>query len=125
MKNQHCENCGVHKDMHAGVGCKTFVQPKENKTAEELFHAAFSGLRIQRSNEYKLGVLSHLEYKLGEKPECKCPYEEGSAAFDAFWSGVTESWLILEKNEQQDIANQELAQERGEEAESANEQFNK
>ena len=33
MKNKYCENCGVHKDMHAGVGCKTFVPPKEANPA--------------------------------------------------------------------------------------------
>jgi hypothetical protein len=70
------------------------------KTAKEMFDAAFSGVRTPRSPEYKLGVLSHLQYRLGEKSECKlCPYAEGTAAHDAFWSGVTESWLIIEKNE--------------------------
>jgi hypothetical protein len=69
------------------------------KTAKEMFDAAFSGVRTPRSPEYKLGMLSHLEYRLGEKSECKCPYAEGTAAHDAFWSGVVESWLIIEKNE--------------------------
>lgn len=67
-------------------------------SASELFNRAFSVPRTPRSPEYKAGVLEHMKYRMKESSECRCPHAEGTAAHDAWWSGVTESWIILEAN---------------------------
>lgn len=67
-------------------------------SALELFNRAFSGARTPRSPEYKAGVLAHMKYRMKESDKSNCPYAEGTAQADAWWSGVTESWLILETN---------------------------
>lgn len=65
-------------------------------SASELFNGAFSGARTPRSPEYKAGVLEHMKYRMKESDNANCPYAEGTSQADAWWSGVTESWLILE-----------------------------
>lgn len=67
-------------------------------SASELFEQQFSKPRTPRSPEYKAGVLAHMKYRMKESDDCKCPYAEGTASADAWWSGVTESWLILAAN---------------------------
>ena len=67
-------------------------------SASELFNRAFSGPRTPRSPEYKAGVLAHMKYRMKQSDNANCPYAEGTAQADAWWSGVTESWLILEAN---------------------------
>jgi len=69
------------------------------KTAQQLLDQAFENKsRTARSPEYKAGLLAHMKYRMKETADCRCPHAEGTAAHDAWWSGVTESWLILETN---------------------------
>lgn len=68
------------------------------KTATGIFMQAFSTARTARSPEYRAGVLAHLKYRMGESKLYVCPYDEGSAGFDAFWAGVEEAWNILKLN---------------------------
>lgn len=67
-------------------------------TAAEIFAAAFYAGRPPRSPEYRDGMLKHLRYGLGEAEKPVCPHAEGTAAFDAWFAGVGESWLRLEDN---------------------------
>jgi len=53
--------------------------------------------RTKRSEEFKAGVLSPLRRRI-HGIVTQCPYIEGTAAFDAFFSGVEEGWRIF-KNE--------------------------
>jgi len=68
------------------------------KTAQQLFDQAFMEIRTARSPEYKAGVLAHLKYRMLETDECECPYANGTAAADAWLSGIGESWNILALN---------------------------
>jgi hypothetical protein len=63
------------------------------KTADELFNGAFSKLRDARSPEYKQGVLAALKFRL-EGINISEPFPEGSAALDAFYSGLDEGHRI-------------------------------
>jgi hypothetical protein len=62
-------------------------------TAQQLFDREFSRPRTKRSAEFKAGVLALLR-RLMEGIEIACPYTEGTAAFDAFYSGIEEGWRI-------------------------------
>ena len=59
------------------------------RTADEIFKDAFSGHRDPRSTEYKQGVLAALKFRL-EGVRISNPFPEGTAASDAFHSGVDE-----------------------------------
>jgi hypothetical protein len=48
----------------------------------------------ERSKEYKAGVLALLRRRIDGVP-IKCPYLEGTASFDAFYSGIEEGWLVM------------------------------
>jgi hypothetical protein len=59
------------------------------RTADEIFREAFSVPRGLRSAEYKRGVLAALKFRL-EGVKISDPFPEGTAAADAFYSGVDE-----------------------------------
>ena len=59
------------------------------KTADEIFKDAFSTARDPRSVEYKRGVLAALKFRI-EKTPIVNPFPEGTAAADAFCSGLDE-----------------------------------
>ena len=64
-------------------------------TAQQLFDREFSRPRTKRSEEFKFGVLSLLRRRM-EGTKIACPYTEGTAAFDAFFSGIEEGWRIFQ-----------------------------
>jgi len=66
----------------------------EMKTASELFAKAFEGPRDKRSEEYKLGVLEALRFRLGEISGMRCPYAPGTAQADAYFAGTDEGHRI-------------------------------
>lgn len=65
-------------------------------TAQEVFDDAFSSIqhRDPRSPEYKDGVLAALRFRFKETDGLKCPYEVGTAAADAFYSGTDEGLFL-------------------------------
>lgn len=65
------------------------------KTVAELLLKAFNEARPPRSPAYRQGVEAKLERHFGQRPALACPYAQGSAEFDAFFSGVDEGNLIL------------------------------
>jgi hypothetical protein len=60
--------------------------------AQELFEVAFASdsLRTPRSQAYRKGVLSELEFRYGVIVHVENPYRIGTAEADAFFSGVQE-----------------------------------
>lgn len=60
---------------------------------QKLFYGAFEKKREERSNEFKLGALAGLRFRI-LKDDIKCPYAVGSAERDAYYSGVDEGYLI-------------------------------
>lgn len=69
-------------------------------TAQELYEGAFGtkakpSPRSKRSEAYKLGVMTHLRYRMMEIENPSRPYEEGTAEDDAFGAGISEAWHIL------------------------------
>lgn len=67
----------------------------ENKV-QLLFKAAFDRPRDPRSSEYKAGVLASLAFRFNGVP-VRCPYPVGTAAADAYFSGIDEGNLIWRK----------------------------
>jgi hypothetical protein len=67
-------------------------------TAQAIFDEAFPASRPPRSDAYREGVLCHLRYRMLESPAYTSSYAAGTAEADAFWSGVTEAWGLLEKH---------------------------
>jgi hypothetical protein len=85
-------------------------------TAQQLFDREFSRPRTERSEEFKAGVLALLRRRMDgaaadapnicprsarsqlfrwlDGAEIACPYTAGTAAFDAFYSGIEEGWRI-------------------------------
>jgi hypothetical protein len=63
------------------------------RTADEIFMGAFSVPRNLRSAEYKHGVLAALKFRL-EGVKISAPFPEGTAASDAFYSGVDEGHAL-------------------------------
>ncbi len=59
---------------------------------ELMLHAFFPG-RPARSTAYKAGVLAKLRLVL-QRERLVCPYAQGSAEFDAYFSGTEEGSLI-------------------------------
>lgn len=62
---------------------------------DELMLKAFFPGRPARSSAYKAGVIAKLRRALqGER--LACPYQQGSAEFDAFFSGMDEGTRIAQ-----------------------------
>lgn len=68
--------------------------------AEKVFQEAFGKARDPRSSEYKLGVLVCLQVRLDGAVGVRCPYQQGTAEADAFWSGVEEGKALSPKSVQ-------------------------
>ena len=66
---------------------------KATPTLTELLASAFAPGRNKRSTAYVLGAADSLQFKLSGKPMA-CPFQEGSAEFDAFFAGVIEGRAI-------------------------------
>jgi hypothetical protein len=65
---------------------------------EALVAAAFSTPRTPRSPEYKAGALALLRFKCGQAERCEaCPHPPGTAAADAWFSGLSEGHSIFRK----------------------------
>ena len=64
--------------------------------AWQLFNKAFDRPRDPRSPEYKAGVRASLVFRLRGVP-IKCPHPVGTAAADAFFSGIDEGNRIWRK----------------------------
>jgi hypothetical protein len=63
-----------------------------------LFTAAFSTPRQPRSPEYKAGALALLRFKCGQAARCdECPHPHGTAAADAWYSGLSEGHSIFRR----------------------------
>lgn len=62
-------------------------------TLTELLASAFAPGRAKRSTAYVLGASDSLQFKLSGK-RIACPFQEGSAEFDAFFAGVIEGRAI-------------------------------
>lgn len=62
---------------------------------DSLFSAAFNVPRDPRSTEYKAGVLALLRLKCGKADSLECPHTPGTAAADAWFSGLSEGHAIL------------------------------
>ncbi|WP_343728501.1 hypothetical protein [Duganella sp.] len=60
---------------------------------EHLMTLAFAEGRTPRSEEYKLGVRALLTLRFTMKP-MTCPHKAGTAAYDAFFAGVSEGCSI-------------------------------
>jgi hypothetical protein len=59
--------------------------------AEAVYKKAFEQIRDPRSDAYKRGVLAALVYRYaGIKIRENCPYQPGTAEFDAFTAGCDE-----------------------------------
>jgi len=71
----------------------------KEKSAHELFEAAFRRTRDPRSDAYKKGVYAALEFRL-ENKRINIPYPIGTAAFDAFISGCDEGHFIWRRNQE-------------------------
>ena len=65
--------------------------------AEKVFNEAFSKVRDPGSSEYKLGVLVCLQVRLDGTVGVSCPYPQGTAEADAFWSGVEDGKALSPK----------------------------
>jgi hypothetical protein len=61
--------------------------------AQAIYAWAFRPGREKRSDEYKRGVLNHLKNRL-EQTELVCPFEAGTAQFDAYYSGCDEGRVL-------------------------------
>lgn len=64
---------------------------------EALVAAAFSTPRTPRSPEYKAAVLALVRYQCGKAASCECPHPSGTAAADAWFSGLSEGHSIFRK----------------------------
>jgi hypothetical protein len=74
-----------------------------NKTIDCLMSQAFDNDREPRSNEYKKGVRSTLEFCIiGGNPVC--PYPMGTASADAFISGMDEGRQIYQIYKSQQVS---------------------
>jgi hypothetical protein len=63
---------------------------------EALLFTAFSTPRTPRSPEYKAGALALLRFKCGLAERCEeCPHPHGTAAADAWYSGLREGHSIF------------------------------
>jgi hypothetical protein len=63
------------------------------KTVEELMNKRFHAARAPRSPEYKDGVRAILEFRINGT-DIFFPYQPGTAACDAFYSGIDEGHAI-------------------------------
>lgn len=69
-------------------------------TAEQAFKDAFKVPRDPRSDEYKAGVVAVLRYRLDAQPMTRCPHPLGTAAADAWFSGVDEGHSIFRRHQE-------------------------
>jgi hypothetical protein len=60
---------------------------------EKLFQQAFHQYRDPRSDAYKDGAKAGISFRLGLAP-IHCPYEPGSAEYDAWFAGLDEGKAI-------------------------------
>lgn len=58
--------------------------------AQQVFDEAFKPGRAPRSEAYKQGVLACLRVRLDGVQHTACPYKEGTAEHDAYFSGIIE-----------------------------------
>lgn len=65
---------------------------------DALFSAAFNVPRDPRSQEYKAGALALLRFKCGKADSLDCPHPPGTAAADAWFSGLSEGHAILRQS---------------------------
>jgi hypothetical protein len=78
------------------------------RTADEIFMGAFSVPRSSRSAEYKRGVLAALKFRL-EGIKISAPFPEGTAASDAFYSGVDEGHALWRSENERATKNPQAA----------------
>jgi len=68
--------------------------------ATRIYRNAFENPRQRRSDEYIRGVLDTLLYRLGENLHLDCPYPEGTAQADAWYSGNEEGHALYRKHQE-------------------------
>jgi hypothetical protein len=78
------------------------------RTADEILRDAFSVARNPRSAEYKRGVLAALRFRL-EGIKITNPFPEGTAASDAFYSGVDEGHRLWRSENEHATKNHQAA----------------
>ena len=72
------------------------ISPALELDSEALHSAAFNTPRTPRSPEYKAGTLALLRLKCGQAEQCEtCPHPVGTAAADAWYSGIREGHSIF------------------------------
>ena len=67
------------------------------KIINRLFEDAFTTPRGSRSDEYKQGVLAALRFRF-DSEKISCPFAQGTAAADAFFSGLEEGHTLWRNN---------------------------
>lgn len=67
-------------------------------SAHKIFDRAFSRPRDPRSAEYKAGVMAALRFRI-EGTKINRPYRIGTAAADAFFSGISEGHSLWREEE--------------------------
>jgi hypothetical protein len=67
-------------------------------TAQDLYEKAFNFPRDARSEPYRQGVRASIRYWLGEVRKMDQPYQLGTAAADAWFSGAEEGARIVRMN---------------------------
>lgn len=72
------------------------------RTVDRILNEAFPTTRPPRSPEYKQGVLAALKFRI-EKTEVLNPFAEGTAASDAFYSGLEEGHQLWRAENGQNI----------------------
>jgi hypothetical protein len=78
------------------------------RTTDEIFKDAFSVPRNPRSTEYKQGVLAALKFRL-EGVKISNPFPEGTAASDAFYSGLHEGHGLWRSENEHATENRQTA----------------
>ena len=74
------------------------MKTTSQKTAKQMFNAAFHPHRDARSSEYKAGALYILQLRCGEIAKQPQPYAPGTAQADAWYSGCAEGHDIYRGN---------------------------
>jgi hypothetical protein len=80
------------------MNAQAIILPALELNPEALVSNAFSTPRTPRSPEYKAGALALLRFKCGQAEPCQsCPHPVGTAAADAWYSGISEGHSIYRK----------------------------
>lgn len=78
------------------MSAQATISPALELDPEALHSTAFSTPRTTRSPEYKAGALAVLRFKCGQAERCEaCPHPVGTAAADAWYSGLREGHAIF------------------------------